>query len=64
MEILTLNLKRKILPHTEEELTREKEQHVFRKVKLGLKHDALKSRSEDRGHTGECRTLERIRFLL
>lgn len=60
---LTLNLKGKILPHSEE-LARGKEQHVFRKVKLGLKHDTLKSCLEERGHTGECWTLEKIRFLL
>lgn len=49
-----LKVKRKV--------AREEEQHVFRKVKPGLKHDALKSCLEERVHTGECWTVERIRF--
>lgn len=49
------------LPNTKK-LAREKEQHVFRKVKQGLKHDILQSCLEKRGHAGECWTVESIRF--
>ena len=37
-----------------EKLAREKEQHVFRKVKSGLKRDASKCCLEERVRAGEC----------
>lgn len=45
-----------------EKLAREGEQHVFRKVKLGLRNDVLKSCLEERAHARGGSVLESIIF--